>query len=140
MVLGEQVTAQKQAGPATSWATAGPVFGSPFASYAAIRSGHDAGAYTVLVATWTPAWVTAIGRPPLSFAYSTRASSVPCLASSDRPNSVTMPYRPSKRPGTVAASSCAYAACVVSSSEAKLTRAGRRRCRGCRPAAGRPPR
>lgn len=81
----------KQAGPATSWGTGVPVFGRPFASYGRIRSGHAAGAYTVRVATWTPACVTAMGRPPVAFVYSTRARTSPCLAVSERPNSVTRP-------------------------------------------------
>ena len=64
-----------------SCTTSGPVLGRPFASYARIRSGQDAGAYTVRVATCTPACVTATGRPPARLAYSTRATTVPCLAS-----------------------------------------------------------
>ncbi|MGW4971507.1 hypothetical protein ACWEP3_16235, partial [Streptomyces albidoflavus] len=32
-----------------------------------------------LVATWTPAWVTAMGRSPADLVYSTRARTVPCL-------------------------------------------------------------
>ncbi|GGQ03205.1 hypothetical protein GCM10010249_21820 [Streptomyces roseolilacinus] len=76
----------------------------------------------VRVATWTPACVTAMGRAPDVLVYSTRASTVPCSAGSDRPNSVTSPYRPSNSPGTSAASSRAYASYVgVSSSDAKFT-------------------
>ncbi len=74
------------------------------------------------VATWTPACVTATGRPPALLAYSTRATTVPCLASSDRPNSVTRPYRPSNSPGTVSRSSRAYSPYVgLVSSDAKFT-------------------
>lgn len=49
---------------------------------------------TVRVATWAPAWVIAIGRPPETLVYSTQAAVKPFLASSDRPNSVTIRYAP----------------------------------------------
>jgi hypothetical protein len=66
--------------------------------------------------------VTATGRPPALLAYSTRATTVPCFASSDRPNSVTSPYRPSNSPGTSSASVRAYCAYVgVVASVAKFT-------------------
>ncbi len=78
----------KQHGPATSCGTGAPSFCAPEGWCAVIRSGQASGMKTVRVATWAPAWVTAIRRPPEVLVYSTYAAVNPFLASSERPNSV----------------------------------------------------
>ncbi|KKD07668.1 hypothetical protein TN53_12145 [Streptomyces sp. WM6386] len=96
--LGEQV-AGEAARPAMSWGTGSPCLRVPSGLWAVRRRGQAAGMNTVRVATWAPAWVIAIGRPPETLVYSTQAEVKPFLASRDRPNSVTISYSPVNRAG-----------------------------------------
>ncbi|CAM5231542.1 hypothetical protein SVIOM74S_05262 [Streptomyces violarus] len=112
----------KQAGPAMSWRTGPPRLALPLRSWASIRRGQASGLNTVRVATCTPAWVTAIGRPPMLFVYSTYAAVNPFLARTDRPNSVTISYPPENSAGAWARSCRTYVSKVgVVSSSAKFT-------------------
>lgn len=54
-----------------SCATSGPALRAPVGWWAVTRKGQESGWNTVRAATWAPAWVMAIGRPPEVLVYST---------------------------------------------------------------------